>query len=79
MNNLLAHFKKCAKDSMKQDNFEASWKVDEMFKTRKQFFIKDKIDDWVNLKELRDQILMKRCSNGMLFMYGVSNEGRLGV
>lgn len=36
-------------------------------------------DDFINLKELRDQILGMRCSNGRVFMLGVANEGRLGV
>lgn len=36
-------------------------------------------DDYFNLKELRDQLMGRRCSNGKLFMFGVSNEGRLGV
>jgi hypothetical protein len=36
-------------------------------------------DDYVNLKELRDQILARRCSNAKLMMFGVANEGRLGV
>ena len=36
-------------------------------------------DVYINLKELRDQILGFRCSNGKLFTYGVANEGRLGV
>lgn len=33
----------------------------------------------INLKELRDQIFQRRISNGKLFMYGLANEGRLGV
>ena len=39
----------------------------------------DNKDHWVNLKEIRDQIIGKKCSNGKLFMFGVCNEGRLGV
>jgi len=35
--------------------------------------------EFVNLKELRDQMLRHRCGNGKLFMYGCSNDGRLGV
>ena len=40
---------------------------------------KDPHEQYVNLKELRDQMLGHRCSNGKLFMYGMANEGRLGV
>ena len=36
-------------------------------------------DDYINLKELRDQILGRRCGNGKLYMFGVANEKRLGV
>lgn len=35
--------------------------------------------EFCNLKEVRDQLLGLRCSNGQLFMFGVSNEGRLGT
>lgn len=40
---------------------------------------KDPHEQYINLKELRDQMLGHRCSNGKLFMYGMANEGRLGV
>lgn len=56
---------------MKQPNFK---------KDRKKYFhTMNPSREFVNLKELRDQILRRRCSNGKLFMYGVANEGRLGV
>ena len=32
----------------------------------------------INLKELRDQILGRRCSNGKLFMFGTAQSDRLG-
>lgn len=44
-----------------------------------QKYKKDPHDQYINLKELRDQMLGYRCSNGKLFMYGMANEGRLGV
>ena len=40
---------------------------------------KDNERAFVNLKELRDLLLEQRCSNGCLFMFGMANEGRLGV
>lgn len=40
---------------------------------------KEPHDRYINLKELRDQMLGYRCQNGRLFMYGMANEGRLGV
>ena len=36
-------------------------------------------DLYINLKELRDQILRRRCSNGHLLMWGIANDGRLGL
>ena len=36
-------------------------------------------EDYINLKELRDQILGRRCSNGQLMMWGIANDGRLGL
>lgn len=35
--------------------------------------------DLVNLKELRDIMLQRRCGNGKLFMFGLCNRDRLGV
>ena len=35
--------------------------------------------DYINLKELRDLMFQRRCSNGKLFMFGLANENRLGV
>ena len=34
---------------------------------------------YINLKELRDQIMKRRCSNGQLMMWGIANDGRLGL
>ena len=36
-------------------------------------------EDYINLKELRDQIMKRRCSNGQLMMWGIANDGRLGL
>ena len=35
--------------------------------------------EYVSLKELRDLVMGYRCSNDRLFMFGMANEGRLGV
>jgi len=36
-------------------------------------------NDVINLKELRDLLLKKRCGHGLLMMFGVANEGRIGI
>lgn len=38
-----------------------------------------KHEDYINLKEVRDLMLGYRASNNRLFMFGMANEGRLGV
>ncbi len=35
-------------------------------------------EDYVNLKELRDQMVGRRCGNGNVFTWGIANDGRLG-
>lgn len=33
----------------------------------------------INLKELRDQLIGRRCGNGIVFTWGIANDGRLGI
>lgn len=58
---------------------EMSMSHDNLLGKKKILREHDKKAHWVNLKEIRDQIINEQCSNGKLFMFGVSNEGRLGI
>lgn len=70
VNKLYSHLVKCADSVLRRGNMAA----------KRRFYMQcNKGDDFINLKELRDQILGRRCSNGRLYMYGIANEGRLGV
>jgi len=61
---LYKHLKQCSTTAMNQPSFESSWSGDKYFPTRKKFFLSiNPNGEFVNLKELRDQIMQKRCSN----------------
>lgn len=82
MNNLMKHLTESAKKAMRLPSFENSWRHHSGCSESRKNLFDDKArmgGEWCCLKELRDQILGRRCDNGMLFMFGVSNEGRLGV
>ena len=68
-NRLFAHLSTCAQANILTLDRER----------RKCLLDIDPKAQYVNLKELRDQMLGGRCSNGKLFMFGMANEGRLGV
>lgn len=63
------------------DLAEATLNQPNMSEIKKHLYSKEiyKGDQYINLKELRDQIMKRRCSNGQLMMWGIANDGRLGL
>lgn len=69
MTKLFTHFK-----------LQALTTISKMEKAHRDLLLEHgKKEEFVNLKELRDHLMQRRCSNGILFMFGMANEGRLGV
>ena len=85
INKLFEHLIKQAKSLLEQDNTVKMKKQmqdiknDEIKRAKAAGDEKKYDDDYINLKELRDLMFNRRCSNGKLFMFGLANENRLGV